>query len=464
MNKAKYLNDVLSNFETEDIVNKLKLFNLEEYGSLEIMKQYTMYEKLNMQSHKNSLLGSEDYIMNAFVNEEKIKEVIKNLFTIELFRLKVFPLIKKDLANNKFGVKAYICLHFESIIVNLLEKFLYFITACQEADNYLLDIVEYCYYYISSNLTTDKLVNKLNTSDKVELENVNYLEDLENKQRDIEFAISIASLSIIRFISDHLEQLPFPITNHLLNSKDIPLLLVEVIDIKPWEKRNENKEITHIYQDNKWEALTKDNSSKLLGSLNKYEAQAWITIYNLFMVHGSKYEVNDFRKNIILKLKKHMNQRLYDQIPPLINLYRALEELTISGNNLNSFTNNKSFLVEMIPELYMFNHTNKSDKVINFENVAKNIKEKFFDKANIQEEMSIISEVYSPENLDYFMENPKCGNCGNEATNRCSQCKTEWYCSKECQIIRWKNGHKEFCLKMKAMNKELEKMEKNKLE
>jgi predicted Zn-ribbon and HTH transcriptional regulator len=456
MSKAKYLNDVISSFEAEDIVKKLSPLKLEEYCSSESLKLYTLYEKLNMQSHKNSLLGSEDYIMNAFIIEEKIQEVIKNLFVIELFKLKIFPKIKKEVGTNKLSIKAYLCLHFESIIVNLLEKFFYFVTACQTADNYLLDILEYCYHNIVTNLFSNNLVKSINPDKPIKLDN-DPLTDLEDKVKDIDYAISIACLSITRFISDHLDQLPFPITNHMLNSKDFPLLLVEILDIKPWEKRDDStNEVSHIFQDNSWIKIKNDEDyRKYMSSLNKYEAQAWISIYNLFTTQGQKYEITDYRKNIILRLKKHMNQRLYDQIPPLLNLYRALEELSISGGSTNSISSNKSFLVEMVPELFLFNHSNKSDKALDFKVLSENILNNYFIKANIKEEMELISEIYNPQNLDYFMDNPKCGNCGNDASNRCSQCKSEWYCSKECQIIRWKSGHKEFCLKIKEMDKEI---------
>lgn len=464
MNKGKYLNDTISSIEIEEIVKKLSPLKIEEYCSIETIKAYSIYEKLNMQSYKNSVLGTEDFIMNTFVNEEKIKEVIVNLFVIELFKLKIFPLIKEELSSSKFCVKAYFCLHFESTLINLLEKFFYFITACQAADNLLLDVVEYCYYYISTNLVSDRLVKQLKVIETVKLDekDVDHLEELTSKQKDIEYSNSIACVSIIRFISDHLDQLSFPITNHLLNSKDFPLLLVEVIEAKPWEKKDENtKEITHIYEENKWVSLKSKEKEKLQGSFSKYEAQVWLCLYNLLIVQGGKYEITDFRKNIIMKLKKHMNQRLYDQIPPIVNLYRALEELSISNpSSVNSMLT-KSILVEMIPELFLFNHSNKCDKALDFKMLAGKILEGFFKKADLKEEMRIITEVYTPENLDYFMENPKCGNCGNEATNRCKQCKSEWYCSKECQIMRWKNGHKEFCLKMKAMNEELEKNKDN---
>lgn len=42
------------------------------------------------------------------------------------------------------------------------------------------------------------------------------------------------------------------------------------------------------------------------------------------------------------------------------------------------------------------------------------------------------------------MEDPKCAECGEVATQRCSRCKNEWYCSRECQLKKWKQ-HKKFC-------------------
>ena len=46
--------------------------------------------------------------------------------------------------------------------------------------------------------------------------------------------------------------------------------------------------------------------------------------------------------------------------------------------------------------------------------------------------------------LEDFCEQPKCAVCGKEAMNRCSRCKHEWYCSRDCQLRGWK-PHKEMC-------------------
>lgn len=39
---------------------------------------------------------------------------------------------------------------------------------------------------------------------------------------------------------------------------------------------------------------------------------------------------------------------------------------------------------------------------------------------------------------------PKCALCGEEASKRCSRCRNEWYCGRECQVKQWK-AHKPVC-------------------
>lgn len=448
MNKVKYLNDVVSTFEAETMVQGMMPLLIETYGSKQMLQKYALIEKFNMQCHKNAMSGSDDFILNAFVLEEKVKELIQDLFVVDFFKIKIFPLIKKEICEIS-SLKTYLLLHFESIIVNLLEKFFFHVTACQSADNFLIDIIEYCYLKISSQLTSISSVKLIH---KAILSKSTGIDDIDSKNSQINFLVAMSCISIIRYITDHLQALPFPITNHLLNTKDAPMILVELIDVRPWEYQEENsREISKIFSENTW-ASVHDNP-KILSVLNQYEGQVWISIYNLFLMHSTKYEITEFRKNVLLKLKKYMHQRLYDALPPLVNLYRSLEELNMSGSAASSLST-KTFLVEMIPDLFLINYGNKSK--VDIEKVSSTILKKYFKEADLKEEMQIVSEVYSTKNLDYFMENPLCGNCGKEATSRCSQCKSEWYCSKECQILRWKSGHKELCVKLKEINKDLE--------
>lgn len=49
-----------------------------------------------------------------------------------------------------------------------------------------------------------------------------------------------------------------------------------------------------------------------------------------------------------------------------------------------------------------------------------------------------------------------CSYCGEQELDllRCSQCKSEFYCSKICQKQHWKKGHKESCKAMSGQGKQ----------
>jgi len=68
-------------------------------------------------------------------------------------------------------------------------------------------------------------------------------------------------------------------------------------------------------------------------------------------------------------------------------------------------------------------------------------------------ELKDIADVYGQNNFEEFMEDPKCSACGKPAEKRCSRCKLEWYCSRECQVAAWKD-HKKLCDVMVAAQAE----------
>lgn len=169
---------------------------------------------------------------------------------------------------------------------------------------------------------------------------------------------------------------------------------------------------------------------------------------------SKKYEINDFRKRNILRLKKFMNEVLFDQIPPLQDLFRAIEELNLVNTN-NTLASNP-FIVEMVAEI------SKSLEKLNFKEIGLKQLNNHFKNADLKVEYELLSSAYNLDNVEYFMEDPTCGGCGKPASKRCSKCKSEWYCSKECQVKRWKQ-HKEMCIKLAELI-EIEKKEEIKTE
>ena len=491
MQKAKYLNDLMTQYESEEIISKkIGEITFEKMGSAEFIQHHAYLSKLNMQEMKNILTGGEDIIMTQFIDHDKLKLLIKELYTINTFKEKVYPSIKEQIINLS-SIKTYFILYHEAVIVNLLENFLYSITACQASEDYLVDVIEYCYKMISkyiaykmknpndtenygnnSSLFGNKSDEELSLEEKIKKINEqvkdkkNDIKEMDDKYQEIEFQIAMSSINILRYISDHLEQLPFPVRHHMMNVKDVPVLFVTLMELRPWRRKimkyNDNtkkkEEVEEIYENNNW-------TTKMEHKYPKLEAQILITIYNLVMNqdNNKKYEITEYRQNQLLRLRKYFTEDLYDQIPQMMNLYRSLENMSLMtyGNTLTV----NPFIVEMIPILSgnkIYKLTSEQIKQIgnyviknNFENITKE---------KLAKELEPVNEIYNLDNIEYFMEDPVCAQCGKLANSRCSRCKSEWYCSKECQIKRWKE-HKNICKTLAALFKENEKdLSKKKIE
>lgn len=101
------------------------------------------------------------------------------------------------------------------------------------------------------------------------------------------------------------------------------------------------------YEDQKWQDVPKAETHKL----TKTEAQIWLSIYNMFMCREAnrKYEITTFRKQNLLRLRKYINEQLLDQLPMLGQMLRALEEMSMMGDNAIGEKN--SFIVQQMPEI-----------------------------------------------------------------------------------------------------------------
>jgi len=237
--------------EAENIIANLQPVNLEEYGSEKFMQKHSILEKLNMQSLKHALEGGDDFILTLIVDNDKLKDLIEELLCSYHFRLDVYPKIKNHICE-KSNIKAYVILYHEAVIVNILENFFFHATACVSAQDYLLDVIDYCYNNLRETfIKLDKqsrLKNKqLKEDDSKEARmdkmkkvmNMTSVEELDKREEEIVTQIGIACISILRYITDHLNQLIFPIRHHLMNVKDILLLIVPLLELKPWIRINE---------------------------------------------------------------------------------------------------------------------------------------------------------------------------------------------------------------------------------
>ena len=136
--------DLMTPYEAEHLVNSVKRVKVEEYGGKLWVDQHYSLDRLNLQAHKNALHSTDEFVMNAFSVQNKVKDVIYNLLVSETWKNNVFPLLKSHLLSVS-GVKGYVLLYHEAMLCNLLEIMLFHKVACEAADDSLLELVDYCY-------------------------------------------------------------------------------------------------------------------------------------------------------------------------------------------------------------------------------------------------------------------------------------------------------------------------------
>eukprot|EP01084_Bolivina_argentea_P292451 502760_1 len=436
-------------FEAECMVSKIQLITIENIGNAKWMRQHECIEKLNIQCHQSAQTKHDEYVVNEIITQEKLSTIIYNLITLETWKQKIFPLIV-DKINDELSLKTYMILYEEATLVTMLQIILYHSSSIQESssvendDTPLLELIDYCHRKLVSVVTNKVNVTHFNSHQDEE----NPSKKLIKQRQHLEFVICGCCVSIIRFFTEHLSKTSISVMERVINTNEIIITLIALIENKPWTKKSE-KGISKFDGTNKFIKIDKNNMFRL----TKIEGELWLSIYNLLLdkICANKYELNGFRKNEILKLKKYLLPQIIDQLPILKGLKRTLEELNILNideinSSLNSNNINKKLMfVEIVPEfranllLKDFNNIAKQ-QLLSIFNVNK------YDESDRKMDLEILSRIYNNfDGLeDMLLEQPICAKCGQNAQNRCSKCKSEWYCSRKCQVKSWKK-HKIIC-------------------
>merc|ERR1719352_1551388 len=340
----------LTPFEVEHFVQDLEEFKLEDVGSSRWLTHHERIEKLNWTAHNQAKEGLDEFVVDQFNMLEKVPTLIYDLMLIEVWKGQIWPLVKSRLA--KFSsLRSYIPVYHEASVANLLEVCLFHRTSCKEAGDALVDLVDYCVRKLRYILSTpnSELVRQVTSAKEcTEWDEVRVLDEQFD---ECEFQVCMCVISIIRFLTDHRAAMPLAVTTRLLETHDILMLLVPLMEKAPWVRKNKINGKIERFEDHQWEPVEADDE----GRLPKLHTQVWLAIYNLIMDQEcrSRYELSTNRRENLLRLRRFINEVVVDQLPPLTNLHRTLEELSISGQFVGAAPNSAAatpFVVELVAE------------------------------------------------------------------------------------------------------------------
>jgi len=428
--------DLITPYEAEHLINSLKKIPVEQYGSSQWVDQHNCLDRLNLQAHKNAAHSTDEFVMNTFAVQNKVRDVVYSLIVSESWKNYLLPLLKDHLVKLS-SVKAYVLIYHEAVICNLLEIMLFHKVACEAADDALLELVDYCYRKLIKLQNWAEKEGGYKEQDAAELAKLSPEEELDRQYKQIEFSVQIICISLLRFISDHINDLSLSVARQLLDENDVLMVLVALMESKPWIAKSKKGQRMK-FENNKWDVIPPSEFNKV----PRIEAQIWILIYNLLgSEYGRKsYAITGIRKDALLKLRKYLNEPLFDQLPVLQNLQRAFEEMAIL--TVQNQTENKMFIVQPVPPF--------RDEIIKdkkWPKIAEKQKKEIFKEETPEQKIAEAKKllgVYETTQFEEFLEPPKCGKCGKPAGQRCSRCKHEWYCSRDCQVAMWK-AHKPIC-------------------
>ena len=154
-------------------------------------------------------------------------------------------------------------LYHEATVTNLLEIILYHRTACENSQDSLVELIDYCYRkFLNLTQWAEKNENRIKDDDPKKILERSPEEDLKNQLDDIEFSCAISCFSLIRFISDYMQDLSIPICHQMMENNDIPCILVPLIELKPWLRKNKKGELEK-FEDQKWVKVPPQDINKM---------------------------------------------------------------------------------------------------------------------------------------------------------------------------------------------------------
>ncbi|ETW44162.1 hypothetical protein PFAG_01277 [Plasmodium falciparum Santa Lucia] len=440
----EFLNHV-TNIKNMDI---LQLFSKDWM----IYHEHIVYINVYLHNHKDIIDIIQDERMNIIL--KKFELILRDLIKIYFIRFLYFEKKEENISILNKNEKMY----HELSLLNILEFILYSDHVYEHIETYMINIISYVYSNLVSFLGTKSEQYFVKPISEM-LINEMVLEEEDNTYNIDKLKIYLNIINILRNITDRIHLLNNTVVNKIVDY-DMLLILIPLIEKKPWRHQN------YVFEKNEW-IRTDDHT------LCSVEKQLWLILYTLILSDScqQKYEMTNYRRNNILKLRKYMNEHMYEQLPPIKSLHTFIEHLYIS-KSIFPDKKNSYLMIDVVPEIFdeIKNDVlkNKKDIMSLFNNIRikkellKNISDVYlciyeFDQENkrnknkssqneehkkmIKQEKEKINETENKQNDD---ECYLCNNCKELAELQCSQCKKTYYCSKECQMKDWIN-HRDVC-------------------
>ncbi|XP_039589819.1 zinc finger MYND domain-containing protein 10 isoform X2 [Passer montanus] len=293
------------------------------------LRQHEYVEKLNMHGILSASAGQEQLLTELLVTHAKIPVLIGELVSVEVWKHKVFPVLcRLEDFRPRSTFPIYVVLHHEASIINLLETVFFHKEICESAEDSVLDLIDYCHRklaLLAARSTKAPAVTSAGLPAEP-LASPSSMQELQKQAEVMEFEISLKALSVLRFITDQLDSLPLSALTRMLNTHNLPCLLVELVEHCPWSCWEAGK--LKKFENGTWHVVPPEDQVKM----TKLDGQVWLALLNLLLRPECqrKYRFDGFNKSQLLKLRAFLTDVLIDQLPNLVEMQRFLSYLAVT--------------------------------------------------------------------------------------------------------------------------------------
>ncbi|XP_064091263.1 LOW QUALITY PROTEIN: zinc finger MYND domain-containing protein 10-like [Macrobrachium nipponense] len=451
---ASVCSTLLRPFEVDNYVENLECIRIEEMFSQRWVKQSCRLIQLSVEVALETSHRREEYVQRSITLHNKGLVIIWHLLMGESWRLHLLPLVWKQGTPPTSSLPLMLVLQTESAALTILESLVFHEESAEALDALVLDVIDYCVrqltfltsyaqYHEVPPYTPEaalKASGGLSNSESAESgeETVSTIQgEVSEEKNRLCMVLACRSVAVIQLLTACRSKLPLCAMTSLLQTHDVPQLLATLLQLTPWKATH--KDTAYDFQDGQW---VTEKDAKPSGPVNRIEGQIWVTLYTLLMDQEtlSMYELSQGRRAALLKIRGKLNEALLSHLPVLEPFAKWLSALALT-------TPQQARPPPLVTTVRQLGDGVVSQWTGRWQELFQILAPRCLSPS--QESLSTLatsmSAAWNLEALEALLPDiPVCAVCGSPAGRRCSRCRMQWYCRRECQVKHWPT-HQSLC-------------------
>nr|XP_045595821.1 zinc finger MYND domain-containing protein 10-like [Procambarus clarkii] len=462
--------NILHRFEIDHYIEELECINMEEMLSPRWVVCGCRLVQLGVQAALETTHTTHDYVQDALTLHHKGLTVVWHLLTTEAWRLNVLPLLlsRRQLVPSS-SLPFVMVLQTEAAVLGLLENLVYHEDSAAALDGLALDVIDYSVRQLNrmaahahahphqpllyepqeswtaSPALADKTPEMRGTGEtgggeveggesESEEKQDSIVREVSREERRVGLVLACRAAAVIQLLACCRRRLPLCATTRLLHTHDVPQLLASLLHLAPWRTLHNGH--NYVFQEGQW--VEQGDAAPLTPT----ECQLWTALYSLLMDRETlaMYEVSSGRRTALLKLRGRLSAAALAQVPALEPLARWLAALALTAPQ-------QARPPPLVTTIAQLGGGVAGMWEGRWGELADLLEARFLTPTPeaLKALATNLAAAWDLDALEALLpDTPACASCGSPAGRRCSKCRAQWYCRRECQVKHWPD-HKKLC-------------------